>query len=202
MRMKTMCLPLLVLLLCSSPSFAMGLGDTVNDFEKAWNKGYRRVFSSTNTVHVGFAESIHIAYVTGDWGRSFGNPPRIGWVEGNAKGLFGAAISQNPTTEQFFKGIQSLLPSDFQLVNAYEARKERTKQIFTFKSNTISHLPSVNESMAYAKDGFKNPVGTFFLIVNGDISDQKRIANFTLALGLPGTVDLSSMKKKQLNPFK
>jgi hypothetical protein len=200
--MKSIWLTIFVLLLGSNAAFSVGLGDTVSDFEKSWNKGYRRVFPSTNTVHVGIGESCYIGYVTGDWGYSFGKPPRIGLIEGSAKGLFGAANNQNPTSEQFFNGMKSLLPSDFQLINAYEEKKEWTRQIFTFKSNTINHLPDVKASMAYAKDGFNNPVGTFFLIVNGDISDKKRISSFTLALGLPGSVDLISMKKKQINPFK
>jgi hypothetical protein len=135
---------------------------------------------------------------------SFGNPPRVGRIDANAKGLFGALNDSNPSAKQFFKGIKKIIPSDYILIASYQKNGAYLTETYAFKSLYLKQIPGIKSAMTYQDImGFKgHPVGTFKMIINRDIKDRNLIENFIVALGMPEEVGLKNMKKVSKNPFR
>lgn len=171
-----------------------GLGDTFQALEAAWNQGYRKEYDSNGfkTIHVG-TENSHIIYETGMFGKTFGNPERVGKIEGETKGLFGASEGANPTLEQFANGIQDLMPGDSKCTSALTRMDGYRTTIYVFRSEALKLAPSIADSFAYKT--MKAKPGAFFLIANHVMGDEAKIVNFTLTLGEPVGADTSGMKK-------
>ncbi|MBI3584241.1 MAG: hypothetical protein HY096_09890 [Nitrospinae bacterium] len=183
-----------------------GVGDTFTTIESVWNRGYKKevpMGDGSKTVTIGFDKGSAFSYTTGLLGYAFGNSERAGRLEGNAKGLFGAVIGVNPTKQQFFQGIKDLMPTDFALIGAYVNKNDPLrhwkKEIYTFKSKKLSQLQGISEAFPYKQ--YKYTLGNFTLIINYDIDNEDKVANFLLFLGLSDS-NIEDMKKIDANPFK
>lgn len=164
----------------------VGLGATIEALEKAWNKGYRRAFdkgSGDEIVWLGSSEESHIDYQAAF---NFSDPPRVGDIEGGAKGMFGALAGEEPGASEFFSQIKRLTPVDSKIVAEY-IRKDRFSHevIYEFESNWIKALPDIRQAPIYKND--KKNVGRFVLEVLYDPSRPDRISAFTLSLGSKST---------------
>lgn len=176
--MKNVLLSVLVLVFVESSAFGSGLGDPVEGFKREYG----------NKIQV--ADNY-----------SFGKPPRIGRLDGHAKGLFGASEAANPDPQQFFAGIRTLLPPDVKLLESYKKDAQWLKEIYIFKSAMLAGVPRIREAMAYQRYLSSYPAGTCFMIVNYDRDLKNRVDSFTVVLGLPERGDLIGMKKMTKNPF-
>jgi hypothetical protein len=143
---------------------------------------------------------LYISYITGEAGHSFGNPPRIGYISGEGYGLF---LDERlpPAADLFFDKLKGLLPFGYKLIAAYSKRGSYLEEKYVFKSGWLTSLKGIKDALPYQSIfGIKgDPVGVFQLIVNYDINDNGRVANFTLCLGRD---DNSDMRKMSKNPFK
>jgi hypothetical protein len=162
----------------------VGLGCTLDDIENAWNKGYRHVSSEIGMVRVGISEESAISYYIND---AFGDPKRAGAIDGGARGLFGAQSGQQATARQFFTGITRLMPQDSKLVCAYRS-KDRSEEIYVFKSEWLKSLPGLGECTEYKQNEFypedRPPaLGTFFLDVHYQRDNPDHVALFKINVG-------------------
>lgn len=182
---------------------AAGLGSTQQDFETEWYRGYKKIFPFADmgqNIHIGAASDIYLSYITGDAGHSFGNPPRIGMIQGPGCGVI-MDNSLPPEAILFFEDVKKLLPPKSRLVAAYKIRHPFLTEKYVFKSAWLSRLPGISQVNPYQSFmGIKGePVGTFQLIVNYNIKDSRLVENFTLALGRD---DMEGMKRISKNPFR
>lgn len=168
------------------------LGDTYSDFEKQWNKGYRQEFpqgAGVTDVHLGKDRKMSILYLKG-W-KDFAG--RIGNIQGETLGMFGAADASLPTTRQFLAGIKSMMPADARLIEKYtDSKFGWLKEVYVFKSPLLAKKPGIEKSLAYYQEA--KSIGKFFLIVNHNIDDSRYVINFILTLG-SGESDTYGMKK-------
>ena len=173
-----------------------GLGDTLSEIDKAWNKGYREVFpysGDSQSVRVGSSSKSAISYITGELGSTFGTPKRAGHLDGGTEGLFGAAPGERPTRSQFFAAITHLMPKDSKLISAYTRGQPHPEEDYIFESEWLKALPGIDQSRAYSSNPFKkglNPVGSFFLFVTYDPDRPDHVMVFQLQLGTPGLSEL------------
>ncbi len=179
----------------------VGLGSTVAELERAWNKGYR--WSSDICVRVGSSEESSIGYYTY---QNFGDPPRVGEIDSGSRGLFGAAKGQPPTKDQFFTSITHLMPKDSRLISAYRSKNPSLslEEDFVFESLWLKNLPGAHQASAYSFNPIyktQAPVGTFTLCVHYDPAHPDLISMFQLAIAIP---NMDTMTKIPLNstPFR
>lgn len=132
----------------------------------------------------------------------YGNPPRVGALYFDTKGLFGSPPNMRPLASQFFPGIRDLIPSDAKLTASYIRKSNYIKELYVFKSEQLKQKPGIKTAPRYQKELWNNPVGTFFMIVNYDVDKTGRVVNSLISLGLPAEVEFSNMKKMSKNPFK
>jgi hypothetical protein len=119
--------------------WAAGLGSSYAEFEREWNKGYREVFQLSEgmkEVHVGFHDRRCLSY--GDGFYAFSR--RIGIINGNTNGLFGAPDKTLPTKTQFFQGIKHMIPSDSKLISKYRRKRGYVTETFIFKSSSLAQM--------------------------------------------------------------
>ncbi len=200
--MKIQLLTIVILLMSVSKLFAAGLGSTYAEFDAQWNKGYRQSFSfagSAQKIHIGRNPQLYLSYITGIEGHCFGNPPRIGHIDGTGSSVF-MDKTVSPTAGLFFDRVNKLLPPGSKLVGAYRSVQPYIVEKYVFKSSWLARLRGIKAATPYqSMFGFKGePVGTFQLIITYDINDSARVANFTLALGKD---DMEGMKRIKKNPF-
>ena len=166
-----------------------GLGDTVQSFEKEWNKGYRKQFSIG--INLGKDDKTIIRY---NPEYAFGNPPRIGDMSGTTR-IFNNA--------EFFKSIKEIIPSDTVCVSAW---KKEGKETYFLYSKQLGSIPGIKDSWKYDRQTCLSlfgpeecpPIrlGTFILIVNyAPGSDHPEV--FLVALH-----DHSKNEVDDMNPLK
>ncbi|MGO9415240.1 MAG: hypothetical protein ACLP51_08900 [Syntrophobacteraceae bacterium] len=176
---------------------SVGLGDTLEAIDKAWNKGYREVrpqFGGVNLVSVGTSEESAIQYYTGL--NDFGDPKRAGQIGGGAKGLFGARAGEQATRAQFFSAITHLMPKGSKLICAYQ-RADQSEEVYMFESEWLKTLPGIGAHMAYQDNQFRkaNPLGAYSLDVYYDSRNPDRVTLFKLVLGYFQQDDLVGMTR-------
>jgi len=178
--------------LSTGNSWAVGLGDTFSEFDRAWGKGYRQEFpigSGVIDVRVGRDRKRSISYSKG-WNDFAG---RVGKIQGETWGLFGAADNSLPSTKQFLTGIKSMMPADARLVAKYTSSKLGwLRELYIFHSPMLAKKPEIGKSLAYYYE--TKAIGKFFLAVNHNIDDSRYVVNFMLSLG-NGESDAFGMKK-------
>jgi hypothetical protein len=180
-----------------------GLGDTIDDFEKEWNLGYKKVYSEGGTK-IGKSDEVCFNINTSWAGNTFGNPPRCGRISGEAKGQWGLPDNEYPNKEYFYKNIKSIMPKDFMLIKSAKMKNfdlNIDRYFFILKSDSIASLDSISNSAAY--NGYEPPKpGYFYLMVLEDILDKDRIDNFELSLGNPPSYLYDSTKPINYDPWK
>lgn len=139
--------------------FAVGLGDTVTDFETAHNHGYRQVFNELNLVNVGYSRENCLQYSGND---NFGSPPRIG-------SMHITVPKQYRDDAIFYDWAATLMPKDAQPVRAFLGKQDKIfpelREVYIFKSETLAKLK-----------GYPTKGGIFSLSIHSEIDNQHRIA--------------------------
>jgi hypothetical protein len=188
-------------------TFKAGLGDSIKLFEKTWGGGYKKIGGnpkeiSGQNIIIGKSEKQRIGYARGDF-YSFGNPEKIGWIEGDGRLLLGKeGLNNKPTPEELFPVLKQFLPTDFKIKEVYLEKypfgQNTFKEIYICYSDKLAKLDGISK-LAELYQSHYSP-GHFTIYVN--YIDDK-IGTFTIVAcgGNESYNPLFKLEKINKNPF-
>lgn len=150
-----------------------GIGDSVDAFEKTYNKGYKKDYGSPlYTVKVGKSEEHYMSY---DGINNFGNPSRIGLIQMDTSKLLARNSNEYLDEQEFYRWVRNILPRDAVLIATYLRLPGKMqpwkKRYHIFRSASLAAIPGAPDS------------GTISMIVNWLPDKSNKIGNFLLTVG-------------------
>jgi len=149
-------------------------------------------------IRVGKSQELSIAYSTGAYGHEFGDPPRVGLIEAEARGLVFGAPGAHTSRAAFFRAVRQLIPEDSKVLAAYTGNVGWKQELFVMRSASLAKQPGIGESSGYFH-GKASDFGTFMLFVSGLSDDNGSVGTFLLALGKPNDADTSGLHKVRID---